>query len=67
MNIYNVYFYMGFPGSSDAKECACNVWLFVTLQTVAHQAPLSMGLYYPGKNTRVGCHSLLQGIFTTQG
>ena len=21
----------------------------------------------PGKNTRVGCHSLLQGIFTTQG
>ena len=21
----------------------------------------------PGKNTRVGCHSLLQGIFLTQG
>ena len=21
----------------------------------------------PGKNTRVGCHSLLQGIFSTQG
>ena len=22
---------------------------------------------FPGKNTGVGCHSLLQGIFTTQG
>ena len=22
---------------------------------------------FPGKNTRVGCHSLLQGIFPTQG
>ena len=22
---------------------------------------------YPGKNTRVGCHALLQGIFLTQG
>ena len=23
--------------------------------------------YSPGKNTRVGCHALLQGIFPTQG
>ena len=22
---------------------------------------------YPGKNTRMGCHALLQGIFPTQG
>ena len=29
------------------------------------QAPLSMDS--PGKNTRVGCHVLLQGIFPTQG
>ena len=29
------------------------------------QAPLSMDS--PGKNTRVGCHALLQGIFPTQG
>ena len=36
------------------------VWLFVTTWTVAHQAP-------PGKNTGVGCHALLQGIFLTQG
>ena len=32
---------------------------------VAHQAPLSMDS--PGKNTAVGCHFLLQGIFPTQG
>ena len=29
------------------------------------QAPLSMD--FPGKNTGVGCHFLLQGIFLTQG
>ena len=33
--------------------------------TVARQAPLSMG--FPSKNTGVGCHFLLQGIFPTQG
>ena len=41
------------------------VWLCATVWTVAHQAPLSMG--FPGKNTGVGCHALLQGIFLTQG
>ena len=38
---------------------------FATPWTVALQAPLSMGS--PGKNTGVGCHFLLQGIFPTQG
>ena len=37
----------------------------VTPQTVARQAPLSMG--FPGKNTGVGCPALLQGIFPNQG
>ena len=41
------------------------VRLFVTPWTVAHQAPLSMDS--PGKDTGVGCHALLQGIFLTQG
>ena len=41
------------------------VWVFATPWTVAHQAPLSMG--FPSKNTGVGCHFLLQGIFLTQG
>ena len=38
---------------------------FVTPWAAAHQAPLSTD--FPGKNTGVGCHSLLQGIFPTQG
>ena len=42
-----------------------HVQLFVTLCTVARQAPLSMGS--PGRNTRVDCQALLQGTFPTQG
>ena len=41
------------------------VWLFAAPQTVAHQAPPSMG--FSSKNTGAGCHFLLQGIFRTQG
>ena len=33
--------------------------------TIAHQASVSMG-DSPGRNTGVGCHALLQGIFLTQ-
>ena len=39
--------------------------LFGTPWTVVYQAPLSMD--FPGKNTGVGCHFLLQEIFPTQG
>ena len=46
-------------------SCLSHVCLFVTPWTVAHQAPRSME--FPDKNTGVGCHSLLQGIFLTQG
>ena len=42
-----------------------HVQLFVSQQTVAHQASLSM--WFSRKNTGVGCHALLQGIFLTQG
>ena len=41
------------------------VHLFRTPWTGAHQAPLSSD--FPGKNAGVGCHTLLQGIFPTQG
>ena len=41
------------------------VWFFVTPWTVAHG--LLSPRDYPGKNTGVGCHALLQGIFPTQG
>ena len=41
------------------------IQLFVTSQTVACQVPLSMGL--SKKDTGVGSHCLLQGIFPIQG
>ena len=43
-----------------AKSCPT----LVTPQTVARQTPLAWDS--PGKNTGVGCHFLLQGIFPTQ-
>ena len=42
-----------------------HVQRFETQWAVACQAPLSMDS--PSKNTGVGCHSLFQGIFQTQG
>ena len=45
-----------------AQSLNC-VQLFGTLWTVARLCPLDS----PGKNTGVGCHALLQGIFLTQG
>ena len=51
-----------------------HVRLFAASWTAALQAPRSMGFSRllgpwdcPGKNTGVGCHALLQGIFPTQG
>ena len=38
---------------------------FATPGIIAHHTPLSMG--FADKNTGVGCHFLLQGIFLTQG
>ena len=46
--------------------CFSHVRLFVTLWTVACQAPLCPW-DSPGKNTGVGCCALLQRIFPTQG
>ena len=40
------------------------VRLFAIPRTVALQAPPSIGL--SGRNTGMGCHFLLQGIFLTQ-
>ena len=42
-------------------SCFGYVWLFVTVWTVAYQAPLPWD--FPDKNTGVGCHALLHGIF----
>ena len=49
---------------SRVLSCSSGIQLSATLWTVACPTPLSMGS--PGKNTGVGCHSLLQGIFPTQ-
>ena len=38
-----------------------HIWLFATPGTLAHQTPLLWD--YPGKNTGVGVHLLLQGIY----
>ena len=46
-------------------RCFSCVPLFVTLRTIARQAPLSIGL--STENTGVGWHFLLQGVFLTQG
>ena len=40
------------------------VWLFVTLCMIACQIPHPWD--FPGKNIGMGCHFLLQGIFSTQ-
>ena len=48
-----------------APSLVPDVRLFATPRTIVHQAPLSME--FPGKNTRMGCRFLLQGIFPTQG
>ena len=52
-------------GFSARLNLLSYVRLFATLWTVARQALLSIDS--PGKNTGVGCHCLLQGIFLTQG
>ena len=58
-----IYLTLDFLCMLVAQSC-----LTATPWTIAHQAPLSMEFSrIPAKNTRVGCHSLLQGIFTTQG
>ena len=60
--------------SNGVCVCACararlvvqsfsRVQLFESLWTIAPEAPLWNS---SGKNTRVGCHFLLQGIFLTQ-
>ena len=48
-------------GGVVTKSCLT----LATPWTVAHQVPLSRG--FPGKNTGVNSHFLLQGIFPTQG
>ena len=52
--------------SCESENVRSRVWLFRIPCTVACQVPLSLG-FSKDKNTGVGCHFLLQGIFPTQG
>ena len=57
------------PKAFSTHECSVNSVVFDSLATpwtVAHQW-LLCSCDSPGKNTGVGCHVLLQGIFPTQG
>ena len=62
------------PLKGKRVVCLCvlsqlsRVWLFVTPWTVPPPHPRLLCLWnFPGKNTGVGCHFLLEGIFLTQG
>ena len=60
-----VHFYVWVvPQCMQACSVADSIWLLGTPWTIAHQALLSMG--FPSKNTGVGYHFLLQGIFLIQ-
>ena len=61
--VWKLFLYLNAPGANLVQDMCVlkRVWLFF----VARQAPLSMD--FPGKNTGVGCHFQLQGIFLTQG
>ena len=52
----------GHQQSSHAFVLHLLLWLFATPCAVAWQAPLTWD--FPDKNPRVGCHFLLQGIFS---
>ena len=57
-----------YPFSASVTSSNCHfscVRLFVTLWTVAGQGPLSVG--FSREEYWVGCHALLQGIFSTLG
>ena len=48
---------------SDLRMCACSALTLCDLRPARRLCPRDS----PGKNTRMGCHSLFQGIFPTQG
>ena len=53
-----------FISTVAAKSLQSCLQFCETLWIVAHHAPLSIG--FSSKNTGVGCHAFLQGIFPTQ-
>ena len=66
MHAFGYYLYDYIYKCVCMLSCFSHFQLFATLWTVPHQTPLSPW-DLTGKNTGVGCHSLLQAIFPTQG
>ena len=62
--IFRIPNYVSFHGVCMLSHFSC-VWLFAAPWTVARR--LLFPWDSPGKNTEVGYHALLQGIFPTQG
>ena len=56
------------PGSTAVTVCVLVAKLCLTLCDLMDCSPPGSSVYggSPGKNTGVGCHALLQGIFPTQ-
>ena len=55
------------PGTYVCAQLLSGVWLIVILRTEPARLFCPCPWNSPGKNTVVGCHFLLQGIFPTQG
>ena len=65
-------YYLVYLGDFNPAMCvhACSVASFVSDSLWLYglwSAMLLCPRNFPGKNTRVGCHAFLQGIFRTQG
>ena len=60
MHIYTHLFNVTDDAQSQSGPTLCD-----PMDYIACKATLSME--FPGKNTGVGCHVLIQGIFPTQG
>ena len=65
--LFSLFWYIPRSGSASACVLSCFscVWLFVTVWTVAHQDPLSMGFFRQGYWSELPCPP--PGIFPTQG
>ena len=64
-NIYKFYIYIHIVDVCCFVITSVMSIFFMTPWIIAYQAPLSTR--FSSKNTGVGCHALLQGIFPTQG
>ena len=68
-----LYHHLGSPGTNKSQYLVVKIKLVaqwcLTLRGPMDCSPprLLCPWNFPGKNTRVGCHFLLQGIFPTQG